>query len=275
MKLAVEAYLGKGDRDQARGRLELYKLLNPGDPEVEELEARVEGREAPSPETASTTGARPAGADAADAEPEVDDEPAADAASFSATAAWPGLPDDAEAASAPGATAGSGRTGSGGTEEEESRSPGSMSEEPATDRVDARGVRRRMVRRRGARHRESRCCGGRDARRGSPGAMEAGHDEPFGDLTAQGDRRRYLAALGAEGIFPVELEPEPAFELEPTSEATVTDGAVPDVVRRRPSPMSGDSTTRIRRPPTRAGTTTRSPSTSRAWRPPPPTIGPR
>ena len=57
MKLAVEAYLAQGDRDNARQRLELYKLLNAGDPEVGDLEDRVEGRAPAAPPQDETPGA--------------------------------------------------------------------------------------------------------------------------------------------------------------------------------------------------------------------------
>jgi len=40
-KLLIEAYLRQGEADKARQRLELYKLLNDRDPEIEELEARL------------------------------------------------------------------------------------------------------------------------------------------------------------------------------------------------------------------------------------------
>lgn len=87
MKLSVEAYLQQGDRDSARQRLELYKLLNEGDEEVEELEARLSQRAAPPPPPGETTGAdEPAAADDAG-------EPAHD--TWSPTGAWPGLPQGA------------------------------------------------------------------------------------------------------------------------------------------------------------------------------------
>jgi Tfp pilus assembly protein PilF len=40
-KLLVGLYLEKGDERQARDRLDLYRLLNEGDPEIETLEARL------------------------------------------------------------------------------------------------------------------------------------------------------------------------------------------------------------------------------------------
>ncbi len=42
-KLLVSLYLERGDRRQARDRLDLYKVLNEGDPEIEQLESRLSG----------------------------------------------------------------------------------------------------------------------------------------------------------------------------------------------------------------------------------------
>ena len=42
-KLLVSLYLERGDERQARDRLDLYKLLNESDPEIEVLEARLSG----------------------------------------------------------------------------------------------------------------------------------------------------------------------------------------------------------------------------------------
>jgi len=42
-KLLVSLYLERGDKRQARDRLDLYKLLNESDPEIEVLEARLSG----------------------------------------------------------------------------------------------------------------------------------------------------------------------------------------------------------------------------------------
>lgn len=81
MKLSVEAYLQQGDRENARQRLELYKLLNEGDEEIEELEARLGQRAAPPPPPGETADAE---------EPAAAEEPAPD--TWSATGAWPGLP---------------------------------------------------------------------------------------------------------------------------------------------------------------------------------------
>ena len=46
-KLLVKLYIEIGDKKQAQDRLDLYKLLNEGDPEVEDLEQRLAGERAP------------------------------------------------------------------------------------------------------------------------------------------------------------------------------------------------------------------------------------
>lgn len=48
-KLLVRAYLELGDAEHARQRLDLYCLLNDGDPEIEDLKRRVEAMNRPSP----------------------------------------------------------------------------------------------------------------------------------------------------------------------------------------------------------------------------------
>lgn len=56
-KLLVRVYLGLGQRDRARDRLDLYRLLNEGDPEIEALEGLVIGV----PARRATGAAEPAG----------------------------------------------------------------------------------------------------------------------------------------------------------------------------------------------------------------------
>lgn len=53
-KLLVEVYLEMDQRDRARDRLDLYSLLNPGDPEIESLEGLVVGVAPPLAEAVST-----------------------------------------------------------------------------------------------------------------------------------------------------------------------------------------------------------------------------
>ncbi len=61
-KLLVEVYLELDQRDRARDRLDLYRLLNEGDPEIEALEGLVVGVAAPaaerSPVVVTPTGER-------------------------------------------------------------------------------------------------------------------------------------------------------------------------------------------------------------------------
>ena len=56
-KLLVEVYLELDQRDRARDRLDLYRLLNEGDPEIEKLEGLLVGTTAP----ASAIGSAPGG----------------------------------------------------------------------------------------------------------------------------------------------------------------------------------------------------------------------
>ncbi|HEX2162987.1 MAG TPA: tetratricopeptide repeat protein, partial [Thermoanaerobaculia bacterium] len=42
-KALVEAYLAQGEREKARQRLDLYRLLNDADPDVPELRRRIDG----------------------------------------------------------------------------------------------------------------------------------------------------------------------------------------------------------------------------------------
>ena len=48
-KALVHLYVDLGDEKQARDRLDLYKLLNEGDPAIEELERKISGEEPPEP----------------------------------------------------------------------------------------------------------------------------------------------------------------------------------------------------------------------------------
>jgi tetratricopeptide (TPR) repeat protein len=48
-KLLVSLYLEAGEKKQARDRLDLYKLLNESDPDIETLEDRLEGGDRPPP----------------------------------------------------------------------------------------------------------------------------------------------------------------------------------------------------------------------------------
>ncbi|HEX6202030.1 MAG TPA: tetratricopeptide repeat protein [Thermoanaerobaculia bacterium] len=62
-KLLVEAYLGRGEREKARQRLDLYRLLNDSDPDLADLRRRIDGGRAaapPAPEAAAPPTAAPA-----------------------------------------------------------------------------------------------------------------------------------------------------------------------------------------------------------------------
>lgn len=171
MKLATEAHLQAGDRDVAGQRLELYKLLNSGDPEVEALEARIEGREPvpPSPSDEEPSAVEPV--------PMAAEEPAAeefgDGQGWSATAAWPSLPG-----------------GSGTVASLDADPPVSANE--AADAVSGGYASEFGT----ASH---------DAETARPDPRP----EPFAGLAAHGAERLYLTALAAEGLFPLDLEPEP------------------------------------------------------------------
>jgi tetratricopeptide (TPR) repeat protein len=164
MKLAVEAYLQQGDLDQARQRLELYTLLNEGDPEVEELQRRLEGRPAESTEAATPAEMEEEAAPGDEGEPaemasdELASEPDAPSAgtAWSPTAAWPELPRDAAELVEPAPAA--------QAETPVPPPPAAGSQTPAS------------------RHPEG---------------------DPFADLASPDLRRRYMSALGSEGIFPV------------------------------------------------------------------------
>ncbi|HUO87368.1 MAG TPA: hypothetical protein VM617_08240, partial [Thermoanaerobaculia bacterium] len=49
-KLLIEAHLARGERERARQRLELYGLLNDGDPDIADLRRRIAGRDEAPPQ---------------------------------------------------------------------------------------------------------------------------------------------------------------------------------------------------------------------------------
>jgi len=55
-KALVKVYAALGDEKQARDRLDLYKLLNESDPEIEELELRIRGEYSPEAAVKSESG---------------------------------------------------------------------------------------------------------------------------------------------------------------------------------------------------------------------------
>ena len=175
-KLLVEAHLARGDRDLARQRLDLYLLLNEGDPQADELRRRVgrgggpgdgdataDARSAPAPEAAGPDG----------------DEGGAD---LGWDAGW-----IAEEAAGPQAAASTAADASAST--------------------DGRG-------------------------------------EPFGELGGPRARRRYLAALGAAGIFPIEAPPETPEAAAAGGEPGAAPFGEPFAVGRepaKPSPAAGEA----------------------------------
>lgn len=140
-KLLAEARLRCGDVAGARERLDLYRLLNDGDPEIADLKRRLE---------------------AASSAPEAP-------------------PEEGPAAPMPEAVS------------------------PPPPPVQAPAA----------------------ASNGARGAVRTGSPEPFAALFAAGDHRLYLAALGAAGIFPLELAPEPAVAAEEVVAIAVEQAPLP------------------------------------------------
>ncbi len=181
-KLLVDARLRCGDAAGARERLDLYRLLNDGDPEIEAFEERLaalSSERSPAPVPAAPTLAEPP---SALAPPSLADEPGASPAWAPAppAPAPPERPDLLEPSPTPPPPA--------SAEEPLDRT------EPASDFAPTEPVAAASV--------------------PSPGPSAAGAGEPFATLVAA-DRRRYLAGLGEEGIFPVALPPEPPPAAEP------------------------------------------------------------
>ena len=139
-KLLVRAHLAAGEPERARERLDLYRLLYDGDPEIAELSRAIAGQAAgpaPSPEPSPLEAPPPITGDAFDLAP---------AAAAPASAAAPG----------------------------------------------------------------------------------DGGGEPFPDLIAAADARRYLEGLAAEGIFAIDVEPPPVEAVE------VDVAEVPEVIEVAP-----------------------------------------
>jgi Tfp pilus assembly protein PilF len=173
-KLLVRAYLDTGQAARARERLDLYSLLHDGDPEVEDLRARIQRLDGGSPTAPSPSTMAPTMPDMATSPPQDDvfdlgsPPPVARAAHAAAGAQddvfdLP-LPSPPAAASPPPAAAAA-------------PSP------PANLRAEAAAV---------------------DDHEPEPVAP----GEPFPGLVSRAVRRRYLEALAAEGIFHVELPRE-------------------------------------------------------------------
>jgi tetratricopeptide (TPR) repeat protein len=56
-KLLIEAYLGRGEKERARQRLDLYRLLNDSDPDVADLRRRIDGGRSAAAPTSVADGA--------------------------------------------------------------------------------------------------------------------------------------------------------------------------------------------------------------------------
>lgn len=185
-KLLVRAYLEVGDAERARQRLDLYGLLNDGDPEIEDLKRRVAAMNRPSPAEEEGLPAAPLDLDTPDPSDELD-EPfslAAGAASrrgdvfdLDASQMVPERPPHLPTAAAPFAAP---------------SAPAAPSE-PAASAAPIAPIAPPV--------------------RAAPAAPA--DDDPFPDLTLSGTSHRHLEHLAAEGIFAFEPHREVVFELEP------------------------------------------------------------
>jgi tetratricopeptide (TPR) repeat protein len=211
-KLLIEAYLGRGEKERARQRLELYRLLNDSDPDVADLRRRIDGGRtvAPSPpERDAAAGEVTFGADdtaAGVASPA--DEVLAEGRSWGGEATADSLEPPA------GEPAGRAPAGSDTAASDTARAPAAfdggrgavdaLQEEPMTtgtgpaDAWDGRGAEREAA--------------------GSAGGRGSDAGQPFGDLAAGGAERRYLEALGGEGLFALPPSaPPPSSDAPPES----------------------------------------------------------
>jgi len=209
-KLLVEAHLAQGDRDLARQRLDLYLLLNEGDPDADELRRRV-GRGGGAAEGDATADASaPARADEREAGDGTGEGSAAD---LGWDPAW-------------AAGEGGGVQGSPGAEPA-GWAAGQIADEEGPEAEEPMGA------------------AGQDA----AAAATNGRGTPFGDLGGPRDRRRYLAALGAGGIFPLEVPAEaPSAAKEPAAPFTAPS---PELPAAEPAALAAEPATA--EPPVAAG----------------------
>lgn len=204
-KALVEAYLAQGEREKARQRLDLYRLLNDADPDVPELRRRIDGRVPPAPRARreeASPGALDAGdetaAGAAVASP-AQEPPAGDPAAdlLAEGLAWGGEASAESLAPPPAAV------------------PSAAESDPlsAADRTDATADRTQGWGE--ALEEEPMRAGTGQAdvtdwmEETGTGASGGDGRQPFGDLAAGGAARRYLEALGGEGLFPLPAAPPP------------------------------------------------------------------
>lgn len=180
-KLLVRAYSHLGERAKAVDRLDLYTLLNEGDPELEELKRMTEAAASPSAESGATADAEaesaPSTATTGGASPEPDESPfePVGVAEPPAAPAAPHLPPPPAEPSPAAATVDPSPVVWETTADSAAEAP---SPPPATGTVAAKS-------------------------------------EPFPDLWSQSDARRYTSALAAEGIFELERPASGGVETAP------------------------------------------------------------
>lgn len=202
-KLLIETYLRRGDAVLARERLEHYRQLNDGDPEIDDLEARIEALAA-APEAGT--------ADQPESGPE-EGEPGSGME-------WVWEQAESGEAEAEGGVGRERAEGGSAVGPWEASAPPGEAAGGDADAVAGGG----------------RAPGGASAARAALPVMLApdAASVPFDGLGSDDDRRRYLAALGGEEIFPVP-EPEPEDEAIAASEAEAA--AVPEAAATELGPV--------------------------------------
>lgn len=233
-KLLIEAYLGRGERERARQRLDLYRLLNDSDPDVADLRRRIDGggRSAappPPPGAEAAPGADETAAGVPSAPDEVlaegrswGGEATADSLEPPAASAGDGAAAAADTASDTATTDTASDTATTDTASAGGRGAGdALEEEPMTTGAGPADER-------GARETASGAAASADGLEHRAKAAAGG--EPFGDLAAGGAERRYLQGLGGEGLFtlPAEaLPPESLPEPRPAEIEALTEPEAP------------------------------------------------
>jgi tetratricopeptide (TPR) repeat protein len=248
-KLLIEAYLGRGERERARQRLELYRLLNDSDPDVADLRRRIDGGRtvAPPPPARDaaagevTFGADDTAAGVASAPDEVLAEGRSWGGEATADSLEPPAGEPAGRAIADTPATDSAAVGGRGAVDALQEEPMTTGTGPA-DEWDGRGAAPEVA--------------------GSAGGRESAAGQPFGDLAAGGAERRYLEALGGEGLFslppsvlpptsdaPPESLPEPRpAEIEALTEEATPAAAAAPTAAAAPGPAAEASAAGIRLP---------------------------
>lgn len=207
-KLLIEAYLGRGEKERARQRLDLYRLLNDSDPDVADLRRRIDGGRSVAPPPAAAEAVQGAD-DTAPGVPSAPDEVLAEGRSWGGEATADSLePPSAGTGERAAAAADTATTDTAtDTAATDTASDGgrgardALEEEPMTTGAgpaDERGAREKAS---GA----AASAGGLERR-----ARSSDSGEPFGDLAAGGAERRYLQGLSGEGLFPLPAAEAPA-----------------------------------------------------------------